>query len=241
MANIVILFLLSLCPLLIANRLRWRAPDLEQRLPLGVYSLILAAILAANGILQGWRGVWGVSRLGLAASLALGLGLGLLSIGVEALASWHAMRVPRPAPRARRRGHPEPSVMRMGSGPGGGPGMAPPGFRRMVAWDSRLRDLLAIAVLEEALYRHFLIGLLVTLSGSFALSAVSSTVAFGLIHEHFGLSRVLAKTLIGAMYLGATVWSGSLIAAVIAHLVLNTTAFLMNRDRRLATASAATP
>ena len=100
----------------------------------------------------------------------------------------------------------------------------------LVGWAALLFVALPlVAGFEELLFRGALVG---ALSVGFGVSpwalAVVSSVAFGTAHSAQGGAGVLLATLLGFALAGVFVLTGSLLAAVTAHYVVNTLEFVVH-------------
>ncbi|NGO07012.1 CPBP family intramembrane metalloprotease [Streptomyces sp. HC44] len=81
--------------------------------------------------------------------------------------------------------------------------------------------LTTLAVLEELVYRGVLSALCLRLPAPPAAVALAAvTVAFGLSHAYGGWPQALAKSVVGALFLGAAA-TATLLAAVTAHVLFN--------------------
>jgi membrane protease YdiL (CAAX protease family) len=100
-----------------------------------------------------------------------------------------------------------------------------------------LKLLLAAAVLEEMIYRGWLLEACRVLgSGLLCAAAMVTTVlAFSLAHLQFGWPHVLSKTPLSLLALAAVLLTGSVIAAVVAHLWFNLHAWRYQQELRGAT------
>jgi len=92
--------------------------------------------------------------------------------------------------------------------------------------------LLAIAVLEEFVYRGLFIGLCFLLpnGGFIAVALIGNMLAFSLSHVWFGWPHVLAKVPLSVTTTAATLAMGTILPAIIAHLLFNT---MFWKDMRL--------
>jgi membrane protease YdiL (CAAX protease family) len=91
------------------------------------------------------------------------------------------------------------------------------------AYGFGLSSLVLIAGLEEVIYRGWLLQAC-RLVPSTLLSAVAvgaSLLAFSLVHLRFGWTHVLAKTPLGTLALAGVLVTGSVVAAIVAHVEFN--------------------
>ncbi|GAA1224326.1 type II CAAX endopeptidase family protein [Rhodoglobus aureus] len=86
-----------------------------------------------------------------------------------------------------------------------------------------LGGLLSInaGVVEELLFRLALPALLFATTGNAVVSIVGSLLLFGLMHSYQGVVGIVITTVIGALFMGLYVLSGSILVAIIAHAVLD--------------------
>lgn len=94
-----------------------------------------------------------------------------------------------------------------------------------------LPELCLVAILEEVLYRGvvgFVALSIETLVVSIGLLAVSAGL-FGLSHDTFGTHQVVLKTAYALVLAGTTLFAGSLLPAVVSHLVLNAFSWMQTR------------
>lgn len=91
--------------------------------------------------------------------------------------------------------------------------------------------LVAVAALEEVLFRGVLVDLCLALRRPAVVSiCLAGTVAvFALSHVHWGWSEVLAKAGLGTLALLSVMSLETVAPAVVAHVVFNTSAWLAAR------------
>lgn len=163
----------------------------------------------------------------------IGLGIGTLFI----LAEWSLARYIRPktplAPEMTdidTRLHTDPVVTDAGGIAGIYRHWSTP-QKMAIARPWALPELCLVAIVEEVLYRGVVgfVALSVgTPAASLGLLAVSA-VLFGLSHDAFGAHQIVLKTAYAAVLTGATLLAGSLLPAVVGHLVLNAFSWVQTR------------
>ncbi|MGV8912764.1 MAG: CPBP family intramembrane glutamic endopeptidase [Rhodoglobus sp.] len=86
-----------------------------------------------------------------------------------------------------------------------------------------LGGLLSInaGIVEELLFRLALPALLFATTGNAIVAIVGSLVLFGAMHSYQGVAGIIMTTVIGAIFMGLYVLSGSILVAIIAHAVLD--------------------
>ncbi|MGV8851499.1 MAG: CPBP family intramembrane glutamic endopeptidase [Rhodoglobus sp.] len=86
-----------------------------------------------------------------------------------------------------------------------------------------LGGLLSInaGIVEELLFRLALPALLFATTGNAIVAIVGSLILFGAMHSYQGVAGIIMTTVIGAIFMGLYVLSGSILAAIIAHAVLD--------------------
>lgn len=223
--------LLDACPVVLSNRLlrSWpfgRRPGLYH-----LYGAILLALCLINFLLLGppslsWR--W--------TALLWGLGLGMAAVAVDAffnlyLGRWLHRRMRR-------------SAASSGGGRGRMPAPMPRAPRLLKSWEQPGEDLWAVdrrfplvvgllsGVLEEAIYRHYFLLLLVDAGAGLVVAVVASSLIYGLIHEPFGMMNVLSKSLIGLLFAAAYLASANLLLPLLGHAALNAVVYLSRRSLR---------
>jgi hypothetical protein len=170
------------------------------------------------------------ATLGMVALVWLVLGYGRLLapgywtpvwVGVGAVAGLAATRLDRSIVRAfearrRRARGTRAAPLQLARG-------APSTMLTVNANEFPLGSILAIAVLEELLYRAFLTEFALAQAGLLLQGAILATVTlcFALSHIWFGWPHVLSKAPLGLFALGLTLASGNVWGAVVAHLVFN--------------------
>jgi hypothetical protein len=94
-------------------------------------------------------------------------------------------------------------------------------------------SLVIIAVLEEMIFRGFLLNLCFALPTTYLITiAVFGTILFfSLSHIHFGWPHVLAKLPLGVLTTITALWSGAVLPAIVAHVVFNFRAWKDQRNR----------
>lgn len=78
---------------------------------------------------------------------------------------------------------------------------------------------LTAAVCEEFLYRGFALAVLANAAGSLLVGAVASSVFFSLAHLYQGRRGLAGTFLVGLLFAGVRIWTGSLVPSIAAHLV----------------------
>lgn len=224
--------LLDACPVVLSNRLlrSWpfgRRPGLYH-----LYGAILALLCLINFLLLGppslrWR--W--------TALPWGLGLGVAAVAIDAFFNLSL------GPWLHRR------MRRSGAAGGAGgrgrmPAQMPRAPRLLRSWERPGQDLWAVdqrfplvvgllsGVLEEAIYRHYFLLLLVDGGAGLALAVVASSLIYGLVHEPFGMMNVLSKSLIGLLFAAAYLASANLLLPLLGHAALNAVVYLSRRSLR---------
>ncbi len=76
-------------------------------------------------------------------------------------------------------------------------------------------------VVEELLFRVALPSLLFGITGDATLSVVLAVIAFGGLHVYQGVAGVLTSTVIGAMLMGVYLVTGSIVAAIVLHVLID--------------------
>jgi membrane protease YdiL (CAAX protease family) len=213
----LVLVLLGLSPAMLASWMQTRFPRPLARLPIDAYSLVLLVLAVASYLALGQPPRWLADSWSPAAAILVGVAAGAVSIAVDMAATRLGRRRPRRAP-PRRPTAPVPADVPVGDavvwrlrdhGP---------------AWRRGLGNLLTPAVLEELLYRQALLALLVPTLG-LAAAAALSIAAFGLVHVYYGAPAVISKWIVGTLYTAVVLFGGGLLAAVVAHCLLNTAAY----------------
>ena len=83
-----------------------------------------------------------------------------------------------------------------------------------------------VAFCEEFLYRGFAFAVLATAAESELVAALASAVLFSLAHLYQGRTGLAATFLVGLVFAGARIWSGSLAPSSVAHWVADLAAGL---------------
>jgi membrane protease YdiL (CAAX protease family) len=175
-----------------------------------VYVGVMAAIAAVALVVLELPSVTGGSPVALSLAFPVGMTIGFLAIRWDALV--------RRTARARARRDARKRAVRVESRPAAAaPGGEQPGSV------STLALLLAVAILEEVLFRGVLVDLALSLSSPAAVACVAGTLAaFALSHVYWGWSEVASKGMLGALALVSVLALGTVVPAVVAHAVLNT-------------------
>jgi len=206
----------------------WLAGIAVARLPrlrgadfLGVYVAILGVVAGLSVLALDPEGVTSASLGGLALALSVGAGAGVAAVWAEAI----LVRAARP--RSRRPGGARRSAGRPGR-TAGAPSPTVPDARLGIGGRQarRGRDLgllLAVAALEEILFRGVLLDLALSLPApGLAVAAIAGlTLAFALTHVTFGWVAVLAKLPLSALATAAALATGTVAGAIAAHAVVN--------------------
>lgn len=182
------------------------------------------ALAAVAGVALLGHVVLGTSVAGAVAGVPLGVGAGVAVTYADGWIVRHArprrmpatargVRASRPAgalPRPTRRTLGLDAIDR-----GFRPSAAD--FRVAIGW------LVALAALEEVVYRGVLYRLALRPDrlALRVLALAGVTVLFALVHVFYGWTQVLAKTPLGVVALLGTVCTGTIVAAVVAHVTFN--------------------
>lgn len=230
---IIIAFLWSLFPRAISSRF-FPSGVAIRYLWVDPYVLVLILVIAGNAVLFGWSALLESASRNVALAMALGLLVGVGDIFLEL----YLVRFLRKRVSEKSLNHRGPR--RIPGWIGASVSEArlkakswEPEVRQHPGSNFRLLDLSLSAVLEECLYRHYLIATALVLTGNMIAAASVACLAYGLIHGYFGIANVVTKILSGALYTAAIIATGSIVAAVLAHLVLNLAAFLSAKRSRL--------
>lgn len=115
-----------------------------------------------------------------------------------------------------------------------GPAKAPPGLDITPMLPRNRAELLRAVPLavnagisEEVFFRAYLPLLIVEAGGGAALAFLVSTLIFGLLHRYQGWLGVLVTTLLGAIFALLYLGTGSLLAPILAHLLVNLNAIVL--------------
>ena len=233
------LILLGLSPAMLASWLQASFPDAARRLPIDWHSLVLLAVAGASYVAIGTPPRLFSPALPIWMTVLLGLLLGGCAVVVE----YAVLRVSRRWLQQRRGGQSPPRQLR-GQDPAPftdvaiGTGVVWRLRQHESPWPSGLSNLLLAAILEECIYRQSLLWLLIPVLGAFP-GALVTILAYGLIHLYFGLASVTSKWIIGAIFTAAVLAGAGLLAAIVAHCVLNTAAHALRHrtSRKPQTAS----
>ncbi|EAR24474.1 hypothetical protein A20C1_12622 [marine actinobacterium PHSC20C1] len=76
-------------------------------------------------------------------------------------------------------------------------------------------------VVEELLFRLALPALLFATTGNAIVAIVGSLLLFGIMHSYQGVTGIVVTTIIGAIFMALYILSGSIVVAIIAHMVLD--------------------
>ncbi|AVF25571.1 CAAX amino terminal protease self- immunity [Paenibacillus larvae subsp. larvae] len=97
---------------------------------------------------------------------------------------------------------------------------------------SGLLFLLFIAIMEEIIFRDWLVQLSMEFTGfiSYIFLIWLSIISFSLLHLRFGWNHVISKTPLAVINLCALFSTGSVISAIIAHMLFN---YLVWKDNSL--------
>lgn len=163
----------------------------------------------------------------------IGLGLGGLFVLAECSLTRYVHPMTRPARKANsvdERLHTDPPVARAG-------GIA----QIYCQWSSpqklaiarpwALPELCLVAILEEILYRGIVsfAALRIGVPATSISLLVVSAVLFGLSHDAFGTHQIILKTTYAIVLTGATLLTGSLLPAIVGHLVINVFSWAQNQ------------
>ena len=233
---LVTTLLWSICPSVIANQFKPALGEMRfaQRL---FYPALLLTVVAWNSYLFGIWPLLPSLKQNSALALLLGLAAGSASIVLEILMS-----------RRRKQWQAAGTLLQRNPAEqfGGIVGFYGPetvrtwehSARSSAANDLSLFELMSSALLEEILYRYYLIALLSSLGASLALSVAISSISYGLIHSYFGINSVVSKTVSGFLYAALVLLTGNLAASIVAHSLVNLAAFSFIRMQKTARAAA---
>jgi len=89
--------------------------------------------------------------------------------------------------------------------------------------DVTLFALVTVAVLEEIIYRGFVVAVVQRFANPYlvGLALTASVLVFALSHAHFGWPHILGKCLLGALTMTVVLLCGVTMPAILAHLILN--------------------
>jgi membrane protease YdiL (CAAX protease family) len=96
---------------------------------------------------------------------------------------------------------------------------------------STLALLVIVAALEEVLFRGVLVDLCLALDQSWLTAAclAGTVIVFAASHVYWGWSQVFAKGLLGVFALISVLSLGTVVAAVVAHVLFNGHVWLVSR------------
>ena len=235
--GLAILIVYGLSSFSLASELHQRLVTWQRRVSVfTVYCALLAATAVCGAATVGLEELAPVSVLGWIASLPVGAAAGVAALRCDRAVVRHGRRrgrrrgraARRTAPRAAQRFDPSRVAATEWSGSGG--------VRRKVGAHRVSRDLryegdaattssgvmAAIAVLEELIFRGFLLQACLWLPGGLAVPAVAALVAtFAASHIWFGWLQVAAKLPLGVITTVCALLVGGVVVAVVAHLVFN--------------------
>jgi hypothetical protein len=196
---------------------------------LPLYAGIMAVVGAAGLAVLELPTVTDGSAAALAASVPVGRAAGALAIWSDDMVRRLEQR------RARQR-------RLRGDGPLGSARAAPltpsafalPAYGRRAPYDAPLALLVAIAVLEELLFRGIAVDLAAGTSSPVLAGAAlaMSVVMFAFSHMYAGWIEVLAKLPLGALALLAVLGLETIAPAVVAHVLFNVRAWHVARGAR---------
>jgi Type II CAAX prenyl endopeptidase Rce1-like len=208
-----------------------------------VYLIVLGLVAGSGMAVLGTAVVWNGDWMGLGASLPIGLLVGMLA--------WHSdvhlgrTLAPRTRTTPRRPVHVSrvrPIGMASGSRAAHRVAVNRWGARdRDAATQITLTRLLAGAMLEEIVYRGVLVQIAITEASRWATVPLLliAVVAFGVSHLPFGWSQALAKLPLSILAMAATLATGTIVAAVIGHVLFNYRVWLHYRRAGTALVSGA--
>lgn len=184
---------------------------------------VYAAMLGAVATLSVWaldpQPVTGASLAQVVLGVPVGLAAGAAAVAAEVRVVRAVGSRSRAGRRARRASTPRSAVAVYGEGEDDPRRPA----RRLDRTRPAVALLLAVAALEEILFRGLLLHLALSLPGVAvaAVTVVGVVLAFALTHIAFGWTEVLAKLPLSALATVAVLATGSVTAAVVAHAVIN--------------------
>jgi hypothetical protein len=203
----------------LAARLHGRVAALA-RAPFGrVHAAVLAGVATWGFAVLPPGPLWAPGPGFGALAVALGTAVGAATFALDR----HLLRRARATPRPRRRAVAAPPTLARG-GAAWGQGSSG-GFD--------LPTLVLVGALEEVVFRGHAVELALRLPGRVApAAAVAAGVGlFALGHVAFGWREVGAKLLLGGAALAALLATGSVLAAVAAHVCFNVRAWAAHRGR----------
>jgi membrane protease YdiL (CAAX protease family) len=253
--GVAVLLIMSLSGFSLASHIHSRLQN--QRIPfLAVYCMVLAFI-TIGGVLVLDPARWFDGGV-MAWVIAAGAGP-VLSVG----ATWADKRIVRSIERRRRlnrRGplKPVPADLWYSLGPFQTSGSGPGAKRRRAPLTSvrrpdtvsmevnrvlRIALIVIVGALEEILYRAILVQLCFLLRNPIlvAVALCATVVMFCLSHIEFGWTQVFAKLPLGALALLATLATGNVSCAMIAHGLFNMIAATTNRGETVSSTMIVSP
>jgi membrane protease YdiL (CAAX protease family) len=236
---VAILAVLALSPFAVGMQVYARLPGRRVRV-LDVYAAVCAAIAGWGIVVLGLEGVVRMPGqswpLALAPAIAAGIAAHRFDRAILRRLARRSGAAGMPAPRPGAVGLPGPPLAfqqnrvrrrKLGAGRSG--------VQRAYgadATDFPLPTIVAVAVLEEAVYRGVLLTLCVAIAAPAlsALAVAASLAAFALAHVPFGWAHVAAKCPLGALSLVAMA-VGGLPAAAAVHVTFNVLVWNDVRER----------
>jgi Type II CAAX prenyl endopeptidase Rce1-like len=193
---------------------------------LGVYVAILLLVAAPAVLVLRPAHVTGPALGRIALAVPLGAVAGCVCVWAEVLVT-RAVRRRERARRETRRSADQPLRYAAAAPPGA---LQDRAFEMVQGQPRRgriLALLLAVATLEEILFRGVLLDLALSLPGDVAAGAAicGIAIAFALTHVSFGWTAVVGKLPLAAIATAAALVTGTVVAAVAAHAVVNVRAW----------------
>jgi membrane protease YdiL (CAAX protease family) len=208
--------LLSVSAVSAATLAAWAYQRLGPRSPaafLPIYVAVMALITGLALVTVVLPSVTTVSALNITWSIPVGIAVGFAALNADAAVRRHTRILHPPGQMAPGRtpapGEPQALVR---------PDLLGHGRRgSLLAW------LLAVAVLEEVLFRGVALDLALSLRSGPKTAGVllGSIVLFAMAHQPFGWPDVAAKCVLGGLALLAALMLGSVAPAIVAHVVFN--------------------
>lgn len=216
-----------------------------------VYAAVMLIVVASGFLLVDPARIFGASPLGWVLAAPVGLSMGWAACRADravrrrARRRWLNPRRNGPAAAPGRTGEVNWGLrvrVTRASAPDAGPRRRPISLYKdqravaagLVQGPLGLWSLIAVAALEEVIYRGLLVQVcwLIPNQALAALALAGTVAMFALTHVLFGWEQVLAKLPLGSLALLATLITGSVLAAVVAHVIVNVTIW---RQRQQAT------
>lgn len=234
LAAVVAMLGLSGLTLAAHQHTRWA---LMRRVPMLGLHVGISALTVAGGVLLLGRGVLApvgpVGPLRLVAGLPLGLAVGLLVIRADrVITRWwgsrtgHSIRDHRPM--TLRSGRPRPAGFAVTSAGAEARATGLMEARNDFAPTTadlrvRLPLLLAVAVAEELVHRGVLLALALSIGQPVLAwsAAIGVQLVFAVSHVFFGWGQVLSKLPLAGLCTAATLAGGTVLPAVVAHVIFN--------------------